>query len=439
MKRFFTIVLILGIAAGGMAMTRVEDIQTFTLQNGMKFIVLEDHDIPNANMYIFWKVGSRNEYPGITGLSHFFEHMMFNGAEKYGPKEFDRVMEAAGGSNNAYTTENVTVYTDWFPRSSMEVIFDLEADRIGHLALDDGMVESERGVVLAERITGMENSNWRLLNEQVKGVAFLAHPYRWSVLGYESDIRNWRKSDLQAYFDTYYAPNNGVVVMVGDITLDEVRGLAEAYIAPIPANEPPRAIHTTEPEQMGEKRLFVHKDVSSPNLLIAYHTPETRSADYYAMDMLNSILSEGRTSRLYKALVDEKQAAIQVFTYYPLAFDPNLLYVYAVCAADVDEGTLEQDIYEEIDRIIGDGVTEEELQKIKNRKLMDFYSSMETINGKANTLGTYELFFGGYGKLFEAPEAYQRVTVDDIRRVAATYLIESNRTVGILKNLEESE
>jgi zinc protease len=148
------------------AQTKVEDTQTFTLKNGMKFIVLEDHSIPNAGMFIFFKVGSRNEYPGITGLSHFFEHMMFNGAKKYGPKMFDKVMEAAGGANNAYTNENVTVYTDYFPSSSMEVICELEADRIGHLALDDKMVESERGVVLAERITGIENSNSRLLNQK---------------------------------------------------------------------------------------------------------------------------------------------------------------------------------------------------------------------------------------------------------------------------------
>lgn len=439
MKHSLSLFFVFTLPIVGLAMTKAEDVQTFTLKNGMKFLVLEDHDIPNANMYVFWRVGSRNEYPGITGLSHFFEHMMFNGAEKYGPKEFDRVMEAAGGSNNAYTTENVTVYTDWFPTSSMETIFELEADRIGHLALDEKMVESERGVILSERITGMENSNWRLLNEQVKGVAFLAHPYRWSVIGYESDIRNWKRSDLQAYFDTYYAPNNGLVVMVGDITLEKVRELAETYIEPIPAQDPPRDVHTTEPAQGGEKRLYVHKEVTSPNILIAYHVPETRSEEYYAVDMLNSILSEGRTSRLYRALIDEKQAAIQVFTHFPLSFDPNLLYVYAVCSADTDENTLEMAVYEEIDRIIEEGVTEEELQKVKNRKLMDFYRSMETINGKANTLGTYELFFGGYRKLFEAPEAYRRVTAEEIRRVASAYLVESNRTVGILKNLGENE
>ena len=148
-------------------------------------------------MYLFWKVGSRNEYPGITGLSHFFEHMMFNGSEKYWTIMFDKTMESVGGSNNAYTTENLTVYTNWFPVSSMETIFDLESDRIGKLKIDPKMVESERGVVLSERSTGLENSNFRNLSEQVKSVAFMAHPYRWSVIGDESDIKNWSIDELQ--------------------------------------------------------------------------------------------------------------------------------------------------------------------------------------------------------------------------------------------------
>ena len=437
MKPLKLITFLLIVASALSAMTKVEDVKTVTLENGMKIIMLEDHSIPNANIYIFWKVGSRNEVPGITGLSHFFEHMMFNGAKKYGPKIFDRVMEANGGSNNAYTTENVTVYTDWFPSNSMEVIFDLEADRIGNLVLDDKMIESERGVVMSERITGLENSNWELLNEQVKSVAFTAHPYRWSVIGYESDIKNWTKEDLQKYFDTYYAPNNGVVVMVGNFTINNAKRLAREYFEPIPAHDPPRPVHTTEPEQLGEKRLWVEKDVSSPNLMIAYHVPESRSEEYYAMELLNSILSEGRSSRLYSALIDEKQLAVEVFTYYPLTFDPNLLYIYAVCSKNVNEEELEKAIYEEIDKIINEGVTEKELQKVKNRKLVDFYHEMETINGKANTIGTYELFFGDYKKLFSIPEDYKKVTVDDIKLVAAKYLKNSNRTIGILKKSEE--
>ena len=185
--------------------TQAEDIKSFTLDNGMKIMVLEDSSIPNANMYLFWKVGSRNEVPGITGISHFFEHMMFNGSKKYGPKMFDRTMEAAGGANNAYTTENITVYTDWFPANALETMFDLEADRIADLDINEKMVESERGVVASERTTGLENSNWRTLQEEIKGAAFRAHPYSWSVIGHESDIAAWTLDDLVQYHKTYYA------------------------------------------------------------------------------------------------------------------------------------------------------------------------------------------------------------------------------------------
>lgn len=417
--------------------TVVDDVKSFTLANGMKFLVLEDHSIPNANMYLFFRAGSRNEYPGITGLSHFFEHMMFNGAKKYGPKEFDRVMEAHGGSNNAYTTENVTVYTDWFPTRVTEVIFDLESDRLGSLSLDDKMVESERGVVLSERTTGLENSNWELLEEQVKAVAFMAHPYRWPVIGYESDIRNWTKGDLQNYFDTYYAPNNAVAVMVGDLELERVRKLAQKYFAPIPPHEPPRPVHVIEPEQLGEKRLIVHKDVTTPNLMIVYHVPETRSQEYYAIDVLSSILTEGNSSRLYRALVDEKQLAVSVTSYYPLAFDATILYIYAIAAHGASETDLEVAIDEELELVVSRGIRAEELEKVKNRKLVDFHHAMETINGKANTIGTYELFFGDYRKLFSAPDEYRMLTAGDIQAVAAKYLRTSNRTVGILKRPEE--
>ena len=157
--------------------TSAGDIKTFKLDNGMRVLVLEDNSIPNVAMYFLYKVGSRNEYPGITGISHFFEHMMFNGAKKYGPKEFDRVMEANGGSNNAYTSQNLTVYQDWFPNQTMEVMFDLEADRIANLNFDSTMIESERGVILSERSTGLENDPMEELWDEVQATAFTAHPY----------------------------------------------------------------------------------------------------------------------------------------------------------------------------------------------------------------------------------------------------------------------
>lgn len=414
-------------------------VESFTLDNGMKILVYSDHSIPNANMYLFYKVGSRNEYPGITGLSHFFEHMMFNGAKKYGPKEFDRVMEAAGGSNNAYTTNDVTVYTNWFPSKSAEVIFDLEADRIGNLAIDPTMVESERGVVLSERSTGLENSNFEKLSTQVHASAFFAHPYKWPVIGYESDIRSWTQEDLERYFRTYYAPNNCVVVIAGDITAAEVKKLSAKYFAPLKPQSPPPPLRTIEPPQEGLKRVIVNKDVSTPNVEIVHHVPNASHPDYYALDMLNSILSNGASSRLQKGLVFERETATEVWSYMPASMDPDLFVIFAVAAEGKSASDVEKEIIVEIEKIKRDGVSPSELQKVKNQKMMEFYRGIETINGKANNLGTYELFFGDYKRMFDAPGMYEKVTTEDIQRVAKEYFKENNRTVGFLIPEEESK
>ena len=439
-RKILGLVLMLGaLVSTTVQATQAEDIKSFTLDNGMKIMVLEDSSIPNANMYLFWKVGSRNEVPGITGISHFFEHMMFNGAKKYGPKMFDRTMEAAGGANNAYTTENLTVYTDWFPANALETIFDLEADRIGHLDIDAKMVESERGVVASERTTGLENSNWRTLQEELKGIAFRAHPYSWSVIGHESDITAWTLDDLVQYHKTYYAPNNAVVVIAGDVKFNEVKALANKYFAPIPAQASPREVKTVEPLQKGERRTYIQKaSVSTPNVMLAYHVPSTSHEDYYALDLLSSVLSEGNSSRMYQSLV-EKQVAIEVETYLPMTIDPNLFYVMGVANPGITAVELEKGMISEINRIAREGVTEKELEKVKNIKLMNFYRSMETINGKANTVGTYELYFGSFDKLFNAPEAYNKVTPADLQRVAQTYLRRANRSVAVLAATEETD
>ncbi|MDD5149460.1 MAG: pitrilysin family protein [Flavobacterium sp.] len=435
-KIIFHLALLLTFAS--QAQMKADDVKTFTLNNGMKFLVVEDFSIPNANMYFFYKVGSRNEHQGITGLSHFFEHMMFNGAKKYGPKEFDRTMEFNGGSNNAYTTENVTVYTDWFPASSTEIMFDLEGDRIASLSIDPKMVESERGVVLSERRTGLENSPWSLLSQSMQATAFQEHPYHWPVMGYEDDMKNWTQQDLELYFKTYYAPNNCVVVVSGAIKLEKVKELAKKYFEPIPAQPAPPIVHIVEPEQTGERRITVKKEVATPYLMIGYHTPESKNEDYYALNILSSILSSGNSSRLYASLVDQKQMATQIVTDYGDTFDPNLFNIYAVANKDVKETDLEEAIYAEIEKIKKEGISEKELQKIKNQKLMEFYDQVETINGKSNNIGTYEVFFGDYRKMFDAPANYNKITVADVQRVAQKYFSKSNRTVGVLKtNVEE--
>jgi zinc protease len=407
-------------------------VKTHTLKNGMKILVQEDHSIPNVALYIFYKIGSRNERPGTTGLSHFFEHMMFNGAKKYGPKQFDEVMEAAGGSNNAYTSNDVTVYQDWFPRSAMETIFDLEGDRIGYLNLDEKMIESERGVVASERRSSVDNSNNGILYEQLAATAYTAHPYQWPVIGWMVDIENWTMEDLKHHFQVGYSPANATMVAVGDITLDEIVKLAQKHIEPIPSRGLPPKVVTREPEQLGERRIVVRKFAQLPIVMMAYHVPESAHPDYYPLQVLQTILFEGESSRMYQRLVDKDQLALSISGGSSFSFDPTLFEIVARPKAGIAVEAVEKAVYEELDRVKSSHVSDKELEKAKNILLADFYRRMKTISGKANALGSYEIFFGDYRKMFTAADSYSKVSKEDLQRVATKYFPANNRTVATL-------
>ncbi len=407
-------------------------VATKTLKNGMKVLVQPDHSIPNVALYVFYKIGSRNEHPGTTGLSHFFEHMMFNGAKKYGPGELDKVMEANGGSNNAYTTRNLTVYQDWFPHSALPLIFDIEADRIEYLQFDPKKIASEREVVASERRLRTDNDNEGLLDEQLWATSFIAHPYQWPVVGWMSDIQHWTMEDLKHHFEMGYSPSNATMVVVGDVTPDEIFGLCEKYIEPIPSHAPPPPVTTVEPPQLGERRLVVRKPAELPLLMIGYHVPQTNSPDFYALNILRTILFQGESSRMYQRLVDQDQIALDVSSYVEPAFDPTLMIIEAQPKQAVDPAKCEKEIYEELERVKSAPVTDQELEKAKNIRLVEFYHQMRTISGRANTIGTYEVFFGDYKQLFEAAAKYGAVTKEDVQRVAKAYFGESNRTVATL-------
>ncbi len=407
-------------------------VATRTLKNGMKVLVQPDHSIPNVSLYIFYRIGSRNERPGTTGLSHFFEHMMFNGAKKYGPGDLDKVMEANGGSNNAYTTTDVTVYQDWFPRSALELIFDIEADRIHDLNFDPEKIKSERGVVASERRTSVDASNQGILIEQLLATAFIAHPYQWPVVGWMSDIEHWTMDDLKHHFEMGYSPSNATMVVTGDVSPEEIFALCEKYIEPIPSHSPPPPVTTIEPEQLGERRIVVHKMAQLPMLMIGYHTPQTNSPDYYALSILRTVLSTGESSRFYQRLVDKDQIALDVSFFAVPTFDPALNIVIAQPKEGVAPPVVEKAVCEEIDRVKAALITDQELEKAKNIQLMRFYQQMRAINGRANTIGTYEVFFGDYKKLFDAAKNYAAVTKEDVQRVARAYFGENNRTVATL-------
>jgi zinc protease len=418
--------------------TNREDVQAFRLKNGMKILFLKDDSIPTANMYIFWRVGSRNELPGITGLSHFFEHMMFNGSKNYPPGSFDSVMEAAGGSNNAYTSTDLTVYTNWFPSSAFSTIVDLEADRIASLQFDEKKIESERGVVLSERSNDLENNPWEELSVAARSTAFLAHPYSWPTLGWEADIKAWTKADLQRYFDTYYNPSNAVMVIVGALDPKLVVDELQKKIEPISREVTIPPVRTVEPPQQGERRVWVTKDgVSNPHFMALYHVPASTHADHAALDILAVILSSGLSSRLYKSLVDEQRLALEVDAFNPNSLDPDL-FTFTIVGADRKKlSEIERAFDKQIEKLIDYGVTSQELAAAKKKYLVGFYRGMETINGKAQLLGEYEVFHGGYSALFAAADSYKAVNASDIKRVLAKYFLRSNRTIGLLDQRQE--
>jgi zinc protease len=414
------------------------EVQTHTLRNGMKILVHEDHSIPTVASYIFYRIGSRNERPGTTGLSHFFEHMMFNGARKFGPKEFDRVMEAAGGANNAYTDQDVTVYQDWFPPTALQLIFDLEADRIKNLAFVPKIIESERGVVASERRTSVEANNASLVDEQLWAAAYTAHPYQWPVIGWMTDIEQWKMADLKHHFEVGYAPNNAVLVIAGDVKTAEVLKLARRYLEPIKPHAPPLPVTTVEPEQLGERRVKVTKFAQLPLIELAFHVPASRHADFYALQVLQNILFFGQSSRLYLRLIDRDQLAIAVEGGMKFALDPTLFTIFVQPKENVPVERIEAALYEEIERAKKEPAAEKELRKAKNALLAAFYHQLKRVDGKAHALGNYEIFFGDYRKLFDAVSDYEKVTAADLQRVA-NYFAEKNRTVAVLVPEKESE
>ncbi|HPB59952.1 MAG TPA: pitrilysin family protein [Candidatus Saccharicenans sp.] len=409
-----------------------EDIKVFQLDNGLKIILYEDHKIPNISYYTFFKVGSRCERPGLTGVSHFIEHMMFNGTKKYGPGQFDRLMEFNGGANNAYTGDDFTAYTDWFPSTALEKMVELEADRMQGLLFDPQVLESERGVVASERRMSVENNNEAILYENVRATAIMAHPYHWDVIGWMSDILGWRPDDIKQYYQTYYAPNNAVLVVVGDFESSKLMELIKKYYGPIPAQSPPPPIITVEPPQQGRKEVVVRKEAQTPSFMVVYHGPACTSPDFFALSILQKPLVEGESSRLYRRLVRQEQLALSVSGGIEEKIDPFLFMIEVKPRPGVDLTRIEKIIDEELAKIIQEGLTETEFEKARNIGLSSFYFGLQTNSGKANMLGAMEMLYGSYERLFTYIDSYLAVKREDIPSVARKYFNDLNKTAGYL-------
>lgn len=401
----------------------------YKLKNGMTVLLHEDHRAPMVSFHQWFRVGSRNEKPGLTGMAHFFEHLMFKGTKKYSSSDFEGLIQANGGVNNAFTTYDYTGYYIDLPSGKLDLVLDMESDRMVNLVFDAGKVKSEREVVKEERRYRYDNNVSGYINEAVYSSVFKVHNYRWPVIGYMRDLNSTTMDELKGFYKTYYSPNNAILVIAGDIDIDRVKTLVEKYYAHIPAQEIPENKVPPEPKQQGERNIILRKNVQNPTLAIAYKSVKAGDDDQYAFDLLSNILGEGQSSRLYKRLVYREQSvsSISSFAYTPK--DPGVFEVFASVKPGQSVDKVLRSIYSEIYKLRTKLVTERELEKAKNQVMKSYIDSLKTISGKARAIATNEILFGNYEELFNDIDRYNSVTREKIQEVTGKYLMPYQRSV----------
>ena len=430
LKAFVVFLVIFLTAGSGFA----QDLNVIekVLPNGLKILLKEEHKAPVVTFQIWYKVGARNEQLGKTGLSHLLEHMMFKGSKKYGPKQFSQVVQRNGGNDNAFTSKDYTAYFENFASDRIEISLDLESDRMQNLLVDSREFLSERDVVKEERRMRYEDDPTSTMVEQMMSVAFSAHPYQWPVIGWMADIGNLTRDDLYAHYKTYYAPNNATLVVAGDFDAQKLLPLIEKYFGAVPAGPPVPRVGAEEPKQHGERRVIVKKEAELPAVFAGYHVPNLKHPDVHALNVLQGILASGKSSRLYKSLVYEKQLALYAGgDFDDVSADPNLFYVYAGVMPGKTTDEVEKALYAELERLKTEPASDEELQKAKNQIEASFIMGQDSAFYQAMLLGQYETV-ASWRLLEKYIDGVRAVTKEDVQRVAKEYFSEDNRTVGIL-------
>ncbi|MFO0596252.1 MAG: pitrilysin family protein [Myxococcaceae bacterium] len=409
------------------------------LPNGLEIRLLPSDAVPTCSFYTFFRVGARNERPGITGISHLFEHMMFNGAKKYGPGQFDKVLESNGGTSNAYTSNDVTVYYEDFMAEALEKVIDLESDRMKSLQVTPKMLESERQVVMEERRLRVDNEIGGLMDEELSSLVWKAHPYRWPVIGWMKDIENISREDCLEYFRTFYAPNNATIYVSGDFDPKQALALIKKYYGGIKPGPGAPAVQDSEPEQKGERRAEVRHPAQAPSLMIAWRGPKAEDGDTLALDVLQYALSVGQSSRLTKALVFDQEVAVGVSVDWSWRFDPGAFTIVLELKPDGDPKKAEAALYAELDKVIQHGLQERELEKAKNNLAAHLLRELATNNGRAHALGTYELMLGDWREGLALPSRYEDIGGAAVQAAARKYLSPERRSVVTLVPVQEPE
>jgi zinc protease len=438
-KICFFIFLILSVVTSGCAHSITEvntdegsNIHEQVLPNGLKLIAVKDPNAPLAVFQIWYNAGSINEPIGKTGLSHLLEHMMFKGTPKYGSKTFSRIIKRAGGIDNAGTSKDFVYYYQKLAPDRLYLSIELEADRMRNLIMDTKETLAERDVVMEERRMRYEDNPQSLVYEDVVSTAFKNHPYRWPVIGWMQDLETITRDDLWKYYRTHYVPNNAFIVVAGDIDVHNIMKKIKKEFGGIPIGPEIESLNIQEPEQRGERRVFVKKEAELPYVLGVYKVPTVLHEDSYALDILSSVLSDGKSARIYRSLIDEQQLALSAGSGYSnFQRYPHLFYLYGTALPGKKIEEVESALYNEIEKLKNSSPTEKEVQKAKNQIEADFIMNQDSIFYQAMILAQFEMI-GGWRLKNTYLEGIRKVTPGDVQRVAKKYLVEDKRTVGIL-------
>jgi len=414
-------------------------VEEYHLDNGLKVLVSEDHKVPLATFQIWYRVGSRDEVSGKSGLSHFLEHMMFKGTPKYGSKVFSKLVQRNGGVDNAMTSKDYTMYFQTLASDRIGLSIDLESDRMINLILDPKETLAERDVVMEERRLRYDDDPQNALYEEFVATAFMSHPYRRPVIGWMSDIRSFQRDDLYSHYKKYYAPDNAFIVVAGDVRADEIMRKIKAAFGDMKKSGVQEPTVSQEPVQRGEKRINLKKEAELPYVLLGYHTPSFPHGDSSGLEVLSTILSGGKSSRIYRELIYEKKLALNAGADYSgMDRDPFLFLLWGTAAPGREISDLEQALTAEIEKIKNNPPSEKEVQKAKNQIEASFIFGQDSLYRQAMQLGMFEVL-GGWKLIDSYLEGIRKVKPADVQRVAQKYLTEDNRTVGVLVPLKEGE
>jgi zinc protease len=417
----------------------VDQVQETFLSNGLKVLMLENHKAPEVTFQVWYRVGSRNEEWGRTGLSHMLEHMMFKGTKTVSGEAFTRAVEEIGGNDNAFTSKDFTAYFENVISDKVQVPLELEADRMHNLLLRQEDFVTERSVVMEERRMRTEDSPQGYLAEQVEATAFQASPYHWPTIGWAEDIELFTLEDLKQYYGLYYTPANAFLVVVGDFRKEDLLPRLEKAFGPIPKGKSPDQTRGTDPPQAGERRIYVTKEAELPYVLMGYHVPNLRHPDGYALEVMAALLAGGKSSRFYQNLVREKQLALDADADNALlSRDPNLFTLSGQPFPGREAGELEKDLLLEVERLQKEKVGDPELEKAKNQLEAAFIYGQDSLFYQGMILAQHEIA-GTWKTIGDYIPAIRKVTAEDIQKAAEKYLVPKNRTVGILIPLPPKE